>query len=106
MSYYDTVYTIVKKIPKGSVATYGQIAFLSGSPRASRAVGYALHFNPAPGIIPCHRVVNRFGGLAEKFAFGGSEIQRQLLESEGIDVDENNTVDLSKFCWQPKKFVF
>ena len=63
MSYYDTVYEIVKRIPRGKVATYGQIAAISGSPKASRAVGYALHFNPTPGVIPCHRVVNRNGGL-------------------------------------------
>ena len=56
MSFYDIVYEQVKRIPKGKVATYGQIALMCGSPRASRAVGYALHFNPYPGVIPCHRV--------------------------------------------------
>ena len=76
MSYYDTVYEIVKRIPRGKVATYGQIAAISGSPKASRAVGYALHFNPTPGVIPCHRVVNRNGGLAPAFAFGGIEALR------------------------------
>ncbi len=99
MSFYDTVYDCVLKIPEGKVATYGQIAFLCGSPRASRAVGYALHFNPKPGVIPCHRVVNRFGNLAEKFAFGGVDAQRFLLECEGVEVDENNTIDLSKYQW-------
>ena len=81
MSFYDKVYDCVRKIPEGNVATYGQIAVLCGSPRASRAVGYALHFNPEPGVIPCHRVVNRFGGLAPAFAFGGQKIQRQLLDN-------------------------
>ena len=78
MSFYDVVYEQVKKIPKGKVATYGQIAFLCGSPRASRAVGYALHFNPDPDSIPCYRVVNRFGGLAPAFAFGGREVEKAL----------------------------
>lgn len=101
MSFYDKVYDCVRKIPEGNVATYGQIAVLCGSPRASRAVGYALHFNPEPGVIPCHRVVNRFGGLAPAFAFGGQKIQRQLLESEGVEVDDEYTVDLEKYIWRP-----
>ena len=101
MSFYDAVYEQVVRIPEGRVATYGQIAVLCGSPRASRAVGYALHFNPKPGIIPCHRVVNRFGGLAPAFAFGGAETQRLLLEREGVEVREDNTVDLEKYIWRP-----
>ena len=102
MSFYDTVYDCVRKIPKGAVATYGQIAFLCGSPRASRAVGYALHFNPKPGEIPCHRVVNRFGCLAQKFAFGGIDIQKALLEAEGVQVNEDYTVDLKRYIWKPE----
>ena len=97
MSFYDVVYEQVKKIPKGKVATYGQIAFLCGSPRASRAVGYALHFNPDPYSIPCSRVVNRFGGLAPAFAFGGREVQKALLENDGVFVRDDFTVDLEKY---------
>lgn len=97
MSFYDVVYEQVMKIPEGKVATYGQIAHMCGSPRASRAVGYALHFNPRPGVIPCHRVVNRFGGLAPKFAFGGEDRQKALLEAEGVKVSEDYTVDLEKY---------
>lgn len=97
MSFYDVVYEQVKKIPKGKVATYGQIAFLCGSPRASRAVGYALHFNPDPYSIPCYRVVNRFGGLAPAFAFGGREVQKALLENDGVVVRDDFTVDLEKY---------
>ncbi len=100
MSFYDKVYECVQKIPEGSVATYGQIAALCGSPRASRAVGYALHCNPMPGIIPCHRVVNRFGGLAPAFAFGGQEAQRLLLEGEGIEFSADGTIDLDKYIWR------
>ncbi len=94
MSFYNMVYDVVVKIPKGKVATYGQIAALCGSPHAARAVGYALHVNPSPGVIPCHRVVNRFGSLAPAFAFGGVDVQRRLLEAEGIAVSDDNTVDL------------
>ena len=94
MSFYNVVYDKVKEIPKGKVATYGQIAALCGSPRASRAVGYALHFNPEPGVIPCHRVVNRFGFLAPSFAFGGKEVQKTLLEKENVEFNDDFAVDL------------
>ena len=101
MSFYDVVYEQVKKIPKGKVATYGQIAFLCGSPRASRAVGYALHFNPDPEHIPCFRVVNRFGKCAPAFAFGGADAQASLLRADGIEVDNDGYVDLNKYQWNP-----
>ena len=81
------------------MATYGQIAALCGSPRAARVVGSALHHNPEPIITPCHRVVNRFGGLAPEFAFGGKDEQRRLLEEEGVRVGEDYCVDLSEFQW-------
>lgn len=97
MNFYDRVYEVVKKIPEGKVATYGQIAAALGSPKASRAVGYALHFNPSPGIIPCHRVVNRCGRLAPAFAFGGIDVQKSLLGAEGVEVDGDYTVDLDKY---------
>lgn len=96
---YNRVYNCIRNIPKGKVATYGQIAALCGAPRASRVVGSALHKNPEPLVIPCHRVVNRFGGLAPEFAFGGREVQKELLEAEGVDVSENFTVDLSQYLW-------
>ena len=99
MSFYDVVYNVVRSIPKGKVATYGQIAIMCNSPKASRAVGYALHCNPMPGIIPCHRVVNRDGRLAPAFAFGGEGAQKALLESENIEVSSENIVDLKKYLW-------
>lgn len=77
------VYEVVRRIPKGK-ATYGQVAALAGAPRNARFVGYALHSNPEPGVIPCHRVVFRDGSLAPGFAFGGPERQRLLLEEEGV----------------------
>lgn len=98
MSFYDRVYEAVCRIPKGKVATYGQIAMLAGSPRASRVVGYALHVNPKPGVIPCHRVVNREGRLAPSFAFGGTDAQQRLLEGEGVSV-QDGYVDLKRFGW-------
>ena len=94
----DRVYKAVALIPKGKVATYGQIALLAGSPRASRVVGYALHVNPMPGVIPCHRVVNREGRLAPAFAFGGTDAQQRLLEGEGVVV-EDGFVNLKRYCW-------
>ena len=101
MSFFENVYEAVQLIPRGKVATYGQIARIIGAPRSSRAVGYALHANPRPGVIPCHRVVNREGRLAPAFAFGGPEIQAQLLESEGVRVSADFVVDLGKYLWQP-----
>ena len=103
MSFFENVYEAVQLIPRGKVATYGQIARMIGAPRSSRAVGYALHANPRPGVIPCHRVVNREGRLAPAFAFGGPEIQARLLESEGVEVSEDFTVDLEKYLWQPSE---
>mgnify|MGYP002518759520 CR=1 FL=1 len=99
MSVFDTVYEIVKKIPEGRVATYGQIARMMGNPRLSRAVGYALHANPSPETIPCFRVVNRNGRTSPTFAFGGEDVQRKLLESEGVEFLPDGNVDLSRFLW-------
>lgn len=83
-SFNARVYDVVRSIPAGYVATYGQVAALVGHPRNARGVGFALHANPEPGVIPCHRVVFRDGSLAPGFAFGGSLRQRELLEAEGV----------------------
>lgn len=82
--FFEKVYSVVKKIPQGKVVSYGQIAREIGAPRCARQVGFALHVNPRPIEIPCHRVVNKSGRLAPAFAFGGAEIQKDLLESEGV----------------------
>lgn len=97
MNTFEKIYEVVKSIPKGKVATYGQVAFLAGNRRWARVVGYALHINPDPSTIPCHRVVNREGKVAPSFAFGGSGVQRQLLESEGIVFETNGRIDLDKY---------
>ena len=78
---YQKIYEIVKQIPKGCVASYGQVAALAGNPRWARVVGYALHVNPDPAHIPCYRVVNREGRLSDAFAFGGVNEQKLLLET-------------------------
>ncbi len=97
MNTFERIYEVVKNIPEGRVATYGQVALLAGNPRWARVVGYALHMNPEPGIIPCHRVVNREGKVAPGFAFGGEGVQRQLLESEGIVFEPDGRIDLDKY---------
>ena len=90
------IYEAVKKIPKGHVATYGQIAEMAGNPRMSRAVGNALHKNPDPLHIPCFRVVNSKGELAGAFAFGWGKAQAELLSEDGIEVVDGK-VDLEKY---------
>lgn len=90
------IYEAVKKIPKGHVATYGQIAEMAGNPRMSRAVGNALHKNPDSLHIPCFRVVNSKGELAGAFAFGGGKAQAELLREDGVEV-VNGKVDLEKY---------
>ena len=97
MAVWERIYKVVSAIPKGQVATYGQVATLAGNPRWARVVGYALHNNPAPYVIPCHRVVNRDGRVAEGFAFGGGDAQRSLLEAEGIEFETDGHIDLNKF---------
>jgi methylated-DNA-protein-cysteine methyltransferase-like protein len=97
MTTFEKIYEVVKNIPKGKVATYGQVATLAGNPRWARVVGYALHQNPSPGVIPCHRVVNREGRVADTFAFGGGTIQREILESEGIVFKGDGSSDLFKY---------
>ena len=90
------IYEAVKKIPRGKVATYGQVAELAGDKKMARAVGNALHKNPDPDTIPCYRVVNAKGELAGKFAFGGADVQAKLLEADGIEVIDDK-VDLKKY---------
>lgn len=97
--FFERVYQMVEQVPQGMVATYGQIAKLIGEPRRARYVGYALHVNPRPGIIPCHRIVFADGRLAAGFAFGGPQAQRDLLETEGVRFLADGRVDLSASRW-------
>ena len=98
MGFFERVYEVVKSIPYGKVMTYGEIAEILGNKRMSRQVGWALHVNPSPDLIPCYRVVNKFGETSKAFAFGGEDRQKQLLEKEGIIFDE-------KGCVKPCFFV-
>ena len=102
-STFEAVYEVVRQIPKGKVATYGQIAELIGNKRMSRVVGYALHGNPDPEGIPCYRVVNRFGEGSSAFAFGGGNRQIELLEADGIPCPDGK-VDLAKYQWSKRRF--
>ena len=95
------IYEAVKRIPKGMVATYGQVAYMAGDRKMARAVGNALHKNPDPENIPCFRVVNAKGELSGEFAFGGEGEQARRLQADGIEV-VNGRVDLEKYQWKFK----
>ena len=95
---FEKIYDVVRKIPYGKVATYGQIAMLAGNPRWSQIVGYALHVNPDPKNIPCYRVVNKAGEVSKAFAFGGENQQISLLKTEGIVLIDGK-VDMKNFLW-------
>lgn len=99
MNFNQRVYDFLRTVPVGKVVTYGQIAAAIGAPRSSRQVGWALHVNPQPGVIPCHRVVNREGRLAPAFAFGGEEVQASLLRAEGVEINDGY-VDLTVYRYQ------
>ena len=97
---FEKIYKVVRKIPRGKVATYGQIAALAGNPRWARVVGYALHVNPDPSEIPCYRVVNRQGKASAAFAFGGENMQIQLLSADGVEFVDGH-VNMEKYLWRP-----
>lgn len=94
---FDLIYDIVRRVPYGRVTTYGQVAVMAGNPRLSRVVGYAM--NSAPSDVPCHRVVNRFGGMSDAFLPLGRETHRMLLEMEGVTFDASGNVDIGRFMW-------
>ena len=97
MNAFDKIYSIVRTIPEGKVMSYGQVALLAGNPRWSRVVGYALHVNPDPSFIPCHRVVTKDGRVSSSFAFGDSDIQRVLLENEGVRFSSDGRVIMEEY---------
>ncbi len=100
-NFYDRVYAVARLIPYGKVTSYGAIAKFIGAGKSARMVGYAM--NGAVGMedIPAHRVVNRNGLLTGKFHFGGSEIMQQLLESEGIKIQNDQVQDFETKFWDP-----
>lgn len=98
-NFFNAVYEVVKQVPEGKVTTYGDVARAAGEPRASRQVGWALHCNPQPGVIPCHRVVFKDGSLSPGFAFGGRDVQKAMLVEEGVRFIDEYTVDMSNCLW-------
>ena len=100
--FFERVYEVVKNVPRGKVTTYGDVARLCGNPRMARQVGWALHTNPQPGVIPCHRVVFANGSVCTGFAFGGKDVQRAMLRAEGVEVSDDGRVDLKKYRWLPE----
>ncbi len=99
--FFQRVYDVVKQIPAGNVASYGQIARMVGEPRRARFVGFAMHSSPGmAGGVPCHRVVFKDGGLAPGFAFGGPDAQRAFLEAEGVTFLPDGRVDMDACAWE------
>lgn len=101
VSFKEQVYHYVAMIPRGQVMTYGQLAALAGHPRAARMVGQIAHWGPED--LPWHRVVNKQGGLAGAYTWGGREGQAELLREEGIEVDRNYQVNVGELLWYPQQ---
>lgn len=99
--FFARAYGVVRQIPAGRVATYGQVARMMGEPGRARFVGFAMHASPGmAGGVPCHRVVFADGRLAPGFAFGGPGEQRRLLEAEGVGFLPDGRVDLKSYGWE------
>ena len=99
--FFDRVYEVVRQVPTGRVVSYGQVAALVGEPRKARFVGFAMHASPGmAGGVPCHRVVFKDGSLAPGFAFGGPDVQREMLEAEGVLFRSDGKVDMGKCAWE------
>lgn len=99
---YDRICAAVARVPKGRVATYGQIATLAGLPGCARQVGYALHAQSEARALPWQRILNARGEISLRSEFGMECVQRQLLEREGIVFDERGRVCLRRYQWQPR----
>jgi len=101
-TFFHTVAARLKKIPRGKVATYGQIAALAGNPRAARQVAWVLHSASDKEKLPWQRVINSQGGISLP-RYGGYELQRALLVKEGVKFDAADRIDLVRFQWKPKE---
>ncbi|HOZ75831.1 MAG TPA: MGMT family protein [Flavobacterium sp.] len=101
-NFFDRVYAVARQIPYGKVTSYGAIAKAIGSGRSARMVGYAMNACGGRDDVPAHRVVNRKGLLTGKHHFDGTNLMQQLLESEGIEVVDNQIVDFEKHFWEPE----
>ena len=98
---YQLIYRLVRRIPRGKVATYGQIAVLAGIPRQPRQVGYALYALPGGSNVPWQRVINAKGEVSQRSTPGYEGMQRVALESEGVVFDPGGRVDLGRYQWRP-----
>lgn len=98
---WESIHAVVRRIPDGRVATYGQVASLAGRPGAARQVGYALHALPDGSDVPWQRVVNARGEVSERREFDGAPRQRARLEEEGVEFDERGRIDLGRYRWRP-----
>ena len=103
LSLAEKIYAAVRQIPRGKVASYSQIAALVGNCNLRRYVGNALHKNPSNSVTPCHRVVNAKGYCSGSFAFGGSQVQQQKLEAEGVEFIDGH-VDMKRFAITEEDF--
>jgi methylated-DNA-protein-cysteine methyltransferase-like protein len=101
-SSYERIWRVVARIPRGRVATYGQVAELAGLPRAARQAGYAMHALPSGSRVPWQRVVNARGEISLRRETGGELVQRALLEREGVAFDARGRIDLARFGWRPR----
>ncbi|MCG3119809.1 MAG: DNA base-flipping protein [bacterium] len=101
LTFFRRVVVIIKKIPRGQVATYGQIAALAGNPRAARQVAWVLHSAADKENLPWQRVINSQGSISLP-RYGGYELQRALLVKEGVKFDSAERIDLVRFQWRPK----
>jgi methylated-DNA-protein-cysteine methyltransferase-like protein len=99
---YARIYAVIRRIPRGRVATYGQIAALAGLRGHARQVGYALHALPQGSAVPWHRVINARGEISRRSQFGDEVRQRMLLEAEDVEFDWRSRVSLKRFGWRPR----
>lgn len=104
-STYNRIYSVVRRIPRGRVATYGQVAQLAGAPGHARQVGYALHALSEGTSVPWHRVINARGQVSLRSGEDGHHVQRCLLEAEGVEFDRTDRVLLTKYRWKPRGLV-
>jgi methylated-DNA-protein-cysteine methyltransferase-like protein len=100
---YARIYAVVRRIPRGRVATYGQVAELAGIPGHARQVGYALHALPEESAVPWHRVLNARGTLSLRRSSAGEITQRLRLEREGVRFDAGGRVALERIRWRPSR---
>lgn len=100
-NFFERVYDVARQIPYGRVTSYGAIAKALGATRSARMVGWAMNASHNREDVPAHRVVNRVGLLSGKHHFGGTNLMQQLLESEGIEVVDNQIVNFEKYFWEP-----